>query len=289
MPVFDERQHIEEIVRRVKEYGALVARSPSDSAAHNNRALCLTRLREMPQALDEMREVVGILPNRALYRVNLALYAAYASDFTTAQTEAARAQQMSPLGNLPLAFAQLGLGRLDDARRTWEALGKASPVGASFAASGLGDLAIFSGRYADGIRILEEGAAADRAAGNPDRAAAKLAAVAFAELSRGRKAAAIAAAGRAIGESETMKVRFLAGRIYALHDAAVDPGLRLDRGTRHRHRRRARSRGDRREGVRHPRGDGNEDRHADHPGRPADHSRRRRGLGVHRLTQPQSA
>ena len=200
----------------VKEYGALVARYRSDSAAHNNRALCLTRLREMPQALDEMREVVTILPNRALYRVNLALYAAYATDFTTAQTEAVRAQQMSPLGNLPLAFAQLGQGRLDEARRTWEALGKASPVGASFAASGLGDLAIYSGRYSDAVRILEGGAAADRAAGNPDRAAAKLAAIAFAELSRGRNAAAIAAAGQAIGESETMKVRFLAGRIYAL-------------------------------------------------------------------------
>ena len=74
-----------------------------------------------------------------------------------------------------------------------------------------------------------------------------------------------------------------------LHDAAVDPGLRIDRGARHRHRRRARSRGDRREGVRHPRGDGNEDRHADHPGRPADHGRRRRRRGVHRLTQPQPA
>ncbi len=200
----------------VKEYGALVARYRSDAAAHNNRALCLTRLREMPQALDEMREVVTILPNRALYRVNLALYAAYASDFATAQAEATRAQQLNPLGNLPMAFAQLGQGRLDEARRTWEALAAASPVGASFAASGLGDLAIYSGRYTDAVRILEEGAAADRKAGNPDRAGAKLAAVAFAELSRGRKAAAVAAAGRAIGESETMKVRFLAGRIYAL-------------------------------------------------------------------------
>ena len=136
----------------VKEYGALVARYRSDSAAHNNRALCLTRLREMPRASAERGG--DILPNRALYRVNLALYAAYATDFTTAQTEAVRAQQMSPLGNLPLAFAQLGQGRLDEARRTWGALGKASPVGASFAASGLGDLAIYSGRYSDAVRIL---------------------------------------------------------------------------------------------------------------------------------------
>ena len=162
----------------VKEYGELVARYRSDAAAHNNLALCLTRLRDMPKALDEMREVVAILPNRALYRVNLALYAAYAGDFATAQSEAVRAQQMSPLGHLPLAFAQVGNGRLDEARRTYEAFARVSPLSASFAASGLGDLASYSGRFSEAVRVLEEGAAADRAAANPDRAAAKLAAVA---------------------------------------------------------------------------------------------------------------
>jgi tetratricopeptide (TPR) repeat protein len=199
----------------VKEYGALVARYRSDAAAHNNRALCLTRLREMPKALEEMREVVALVPNRALYRVNLALYAAYATDFATARTEAARAQQLSPLGNLPLAFAEAGLDRVDEARRTYEAFGKTGPVGASFAASGLGDLAIYSGRFSEAVRILEQGAVADRAAGSPDRAAAKLAAIAHAELARGRKAEAVAAAAKALATSQTMKIRFLAGHVYA--------------------------------------------------------------------------
>src|SRR5262249_22454298 len=54
----------------VKEYGSLVARYHADAAAHNNLALCSTRLRDMPQALNEMRQAVSILPNRALYRVN---------------------------------------------------------------------------------------------------------------------------------------------------------------------------------------------------------------------------
>ncbi|HTS78971.1 MAG TPA: protein kinase [Myxococcaceae bacterium] len=206
----------------VKEYGALVARYRSDAAAHNNRALCLTRLREMPKALEEMREVVAILPNRALYRVNLALYAAYASDFPTARTEALRARQLSPLGDLPLAFAALGSGDLDEARRTYEGFAKASPVGASFASSGLGDLAVYAGRFGAAVRILQEGAAADRAAGSPDRAAAKLAAIAHAELARGRKTEAIAAARQALLTSQTIKIRFLAGRIYALTGDASD-------------------------------------------------------------------
>ncbi|MGZ6139864.1 MAG: protein kinase domain-containing protein [Myxococcaceae bacterium] len=185
----------------VKEYGALVSRYRSDAAAHNNRALCLTRLREMPRALDEMREVVALLPNRALYRVNLALYAAYAGDFAMAQSEAARAQQMSPLGHLPVAFAQVGNGRLDEARRTYEAFARVSPLSASFAASGLGDLASYSGRFSEAVRVLEEGAAADRAA-----------------------------ATRALAESQTTKIRFLAGRIFAQAgqtEAARDLAKRL--------------------------------------------------------------
>jgi tetratricopeptide (TPR) repeat protein len=159
--------------------------------------------------------VVAALPNRALYRVNLALYAAYASDFATARTEAERAQQMSPQGNVPLAFAQLGLGELDEAMRTYQAFGKVSRIGASIAASGLGDLALYSGRYAEAVRILEQGAEADRAAGNPDLAAAKLAAIAHAELARGHKTAAVDAAAKALATSQTMKIRFLAGHVYA--------------------------------------------------------------------------
>src|SRR5262249_23938022 len=81
--------------------------------------------------------------------------------------------------------------------------------------SGLGDLAMYSGRFADAVRILESGAAADRAAGNPDRAAAKLAAIAETELMRGHTKEAVAAARQALEASQTMKIRFLVGRVYA--------------------------------------------------------------------------
>lgn len=63
----------------VKEYGELVAKYAADAAAHNNVALCVSQLRDMAKARDEMRQVVAILPKRALYRLNLALYMAYGS------------------------------------------------------------------------------------------------------------------------------------------------------------------------------------------------------------------
>ena len=49
---------------------------------------------------------------------------------------------------------------------------------------------------------------------NPDAAAAKYAAIAYAELMRGQKAAAVAAADKAHGQSKSAKIRFLAARIF---------------------------------------------------------------------------
>jgi tetratricopeptide (TPR) repeat protein len=200
-----------------KEYTDLIARFDGDVLAHNNLALCSAFLRNMPKALKEMRRAVAILPKRALFRINLSLYSSYGGDFQTGEQEARAAQELaSPLSLLPLAFAQAGQERLADAAESYRSLGKVEslgPAAASWEASGLADLAIYEGRFSEAVRILEAGAAADVAAKNADRAAAKLVAVAYAQLSRGRKPAAIAAAERALATSQAVKIRFLAGRI----------------------------------------------------------------------------
>jgi tetratricopeptide (TPR) repeat protein len=199
----------------VKEYSDLVARFAADAAAHNNLALCSTKLRNVPVALEEMRQVVDILPKRALYRVNLALYAAYGGDFQTSEQEARVAEQLgSRWGALALAFAQLGQGQVAQATETYQRLGKVDELGVSQMASGLGDLAIYEGRFSDAVRILEKGAAADGATGNPDRAAAKLAMLARAHVLRGQKKAAVDAAERALAISHAAKIRFLAARVF---------------------------------------------------------------------------
>ncbi len=199
----------------VKEYGALVARFKADAAARNNVALCSTRLRDMNTALAQMREAVAILPNRALYRVNTALYAAYAGDFAAAEAAAIEARALSPFGFVPLAFAQVALGRFDDASATLREFSNVDALGASHAASALGDIASYEGRFDAAVQILTAGVEADIAAGQQDRAAAKLAAIAHAEISRGRDPAAIAAARAALLQSRTAKIRFLAARVFA--------------------------------------------------------------------------
>jgi predicted Zn-dependent protease len=203
----------------IEEYGTLIKQFPADAAAHNNLALCSTQLRDMNRGIEEVRQAAAILPKRALYRLNIALYTTYAGDFQTAEREARSVQELDPSyasGFVALAFAQLGSGQVAQASESYNQLAKLSGVSASNAAAGLGDLAIYEGRFTDAARILEEGAAADLTKKYADKAAAKFAALAYARLLQDQKEAAIQAADSALANSKAVKIRFLAGRVFAL-------------------------------------------------------------------------
>jgi tetratricopeptide (TPR) repeat protein len=198
----------------IKEYGDLIARYSADAPARNNLATCLTYQREMPRAIAEMRHAIQILPKRTLYRVNLALYSAYSSDFKNAEEEALALQGSNVFGSLALAFAQLLQGSVTQATVTYDNLGRISDLGASYRASGLADIALYEGRYSDAARLFAQGAAADVASKDPDRAASKFAALAHTEILRGQPRLAVQAADRALENSKAVKIRFLAGRTF---------------------------------------------------------------------------
>jgi tetratricopeptide (TPR) repeat protein len=82
-------------------------------------------------------------------------------------------------------------------------------------AAGMGDLAVYEGRFSDAVRIFEQGAATDLAAKNVDRAARKLTSMAHAHFMRGDKGQAIAAAEKALMTSNAVPIRFLAARVLA--------------------------------------------------------------------------
>jgi tetratricopeptide (TPR) repeat protein len=196
----------------VKEFGDLVARYAADPAARNNLALCLSFLRQLPRAVEEMRQVIKILPRRT-YRENLALYAAYSGDFVAAEQESRALENPSPDGLLALAFAQLGQSELRQAAATYQAIGKMGGQGPSYQSSGLGDLALYEGRFEDAVRILEVGIAADLKSEDTERAANKFAALAYTQLLRGQPAAARDAAENALAHSDAAGIRFLAARV----------------------------------------------------------------------------
>jgi eukaryotic-like serine/threonine-protein kinase len=198
----------------VDEYGTLLVRYPSDTGAYNNIADCLARLRNLPKAIEEVRRAVNILPKRATYHVNLALYSAYAGDFQTAAKEAATTEQLAPtfvFGFLAQAFASLGQEQLDKSADAYQRIAKIRP---SMAAAGLADLAIYQGRYNEAVKLLEKGASDDVAAHNPDAAADKFSALAHIQVLRGRKAEALAALNTAVDLNKAVRTRFLAARDY---------------------------------------------------------------------------
>ena len=199
----------------VKEYGDLLVQYEADVAARNNLALCSTKLRNMARARDEMTRVVAILPKRSLYRLNASLYSTYAGDFAQGERDALAAQQLGDRWALQaLALAKLGQGDFGAAFAAYESLGR-SGAGPSYTTAGLADIALYQGRFGDAVQLFTDGAAADLEAEEPDRAATKLVGLAYAELSRGRRREAIAAADRAVASSAGVQVRFLAGRTYA--------------------------------------------------------------------------
>jgi eukaryotic-like serine/threonine-protein kinase len=197
----------------IKEYGELIERYSADTVAHNQRALCLGRMRDFRGAMDEMRHNLQILPNHMTYRANLALFAGFAGDFATAEREVRAIQQPTAGALQALPLSLLGQGHLKEAAAAYEKMGTMGAFGESFAAAGLGDLALYEGRFGDAAQIFERAANQALKAKNPDVAATKFAGLAYAQLSRGQNAAAIAAAEQAMSSSKALSVRFLSARI----------------------------------------------------------------------------
>ena len=199
----------------MKEYGELIARYAADVDRPQPACAVLDAAAQHPRrrGRDAGRRQ-DRCPNRATFRDNLALYANYAGDFQTGEKEARTVPQPDAYRPARLAFAQLGQGQMPQAIATYQKLATIGALGASLAASGLGDVAAVEGRFSDAVRILEAGAAADLASKSPDRAAAKFAALAYAQHSRGQKSAAVAAADKALANSKAGTIRFLAARIF---------------------------------------------------------------------------
>jgi len=202
----------------VEEYSALIKRFESDVSAHNNLGACYGYLRNFPKTLEEARRAVEILPKRVVYKFNLAANELLVGDFPASEKEVRAALGMDPSfekGYLILAMAQLAQNQLSKAAETYQQLEKVSATGASFAASGQADLAMYEGRFNDAVRILRAGAASDVAAKQTDRAAGKFAPLAYTYQLLGQKVPAISAAESALANSKDVKTRLLAGLIFA--------------------------------------------------------------------------
>ncbi len=199
----------------VEEYSELMKQYPADNIGQNNLATCYGRLLNMPKAMEEAQRAVQIAPKDVMTYMNFSLYACYATDFQSCERGARETLQLNPAYEeafFALAYAQLGQNQLPQATETYRKLEKVSAWGASLAASGLANLALYQGMLPEAIQILEKGAAADLAAKNPDAAADKFVLLANAKLLRGEKQSGLAAAQSALANSQSAKIRFLVAR-----------------------------------------------------------------------------
>jgi tetratricopeptide (TPR) repeat protein len=200
----------------IEEFTALVKAYPADTAGLANLAFAYFVKRDMANALDWGRRAIEIYPKNVPQRNNFGLIAMYAGDFETGIREQKTVLQMNPkfvLGFVGLALSQLAAGQAPDAIATWNALAAVGPDGASAAAAGLADLALYEGRILDARGILEKAIEADIAARNGEEAARKLTTLAEAFLASGQPAKAAAAADRARGMSKDLAVSVSAARV----------------------------------------------------------------------------
>ncbi len=162
--------------KAIDNYEQLVRLYPADGAGHNNLAIAYFSRLDFRKALEEGGRVRDIYPKKLLYRGNYALYAMYAGDFQTATSTAAEVIKEDPKyfkAYLPLAMSALVTGSTADAGAAYDRMATAGPGGASLAAIGRADLAMYEGRYGDAERILKAGITEDDTAKNTRGMAAK--------------------------------------------------------------------------------------------------------------------
>src|SRR5260370_23260756 len=154
----------------------------------------------MTKALEEQKRAIEIMPQSVQQRSNLSLYALYAGDFDAAAAEAQRVLKENPkfeVGVRTLALAKLAAGHLEEAQKEYGRLNDMSPRGASMAATGLADLAIYEGRLADAVAILHKVIIENQADKDTDSAAFNQATLAEKQIALGKTGEALATAASA--------------------------------------------------------------------------------------------
>jgi tetratricopeptide (TPR) repeat protein/predicted Ser/Thr protein kinase len=206
--------------KAIDEYTALLNQYPYDLAGHTNLALNYFYMRDMAKALSEGQRTTTSLMDRA----NVALYMLYAGDFDAGIKQARAVLKLSPGyvdAYAAVAMGEVGENKVSEAAHTYAEVEKIGPRGASVAAAGLADLALFQGRVADAQNILRRSVPADLARKNEDAASIKLTMLAEADLLAGSKQLALTDAERAMNLNKGARILFSAGRIYTEADQPV--------------------------------------------------------------------
>ena len=213
----------EDYTRALTIYQQLVDRYPADRAALNNLAVTQFRLLQLEEASVTGNRVAQLHP-RASHYSNLALYAMYAGDLSTAREQSARALKLSPqthLAFLPVAVGHAFAERVEDAQQAYAQMAKTGARGAALAAVGFADLSASQGHTAEAIDAISR-ALTNEALGNDTLSAALRLLRAELALQTGDRTLARSEARAAIALDAGLTSVFRAGEILVLSGELAD-------------------------------------------------------------------
>ncbi len=202
--------------KAIDEYSALLKQYPGDYVIHSMLAIAYYYARDMAKAVEEGRLDVKYNPQGVHAHGNMSWYALVVGDLKTAEEESGAALNIQPdyeRAYVTLALTQLAKDQPGLAAETYRKLEALSSYGASLAATGLADLAVYEGRLADAVTILETGITFDLKNSMPLHAADKCIMLAEAYLVQGKKEPALEAADRALKASTEIEILFSAARV----------------------------------------------------------------------------
>jgi len=208
---------IRDFKKAIDEYTALLEQYPGDYVIHAMLAIAYFYARNMPKAFEEGRLDVKYNPQGVHAHGNLSWYALSVGDLKIAEEESRAALKIQPdyeRAFVTLALTQIAKDQPDQAAETYRELKALSSYGASLAAAGLADLAVYEGRLGDAAKIIEEGIAFDLENSLPYHAADKYIMLAQTYLLQEKTELAIEAAGHAVAASDQDEFPFSAALVY---------------------------------------------------------------------------
>jgi len=202
--------------KAVEEFSALVKQYPADSMGLSALAHAYYLRHDMTKAVEVSRKAIEIYPKNVVYRTNASLYALFAGDYDTSEREAQAVLSINPVYEdafTILALCETAKGNFDKAAEHWHKVESLSAGGASSAAGGLADLALYRSDPEQALAALQKGIDGDLVAKSTDAAAKKYVIKAEAELMAGKKAEAMKSVEQGVAMSKA-NVLFAAAHVY---------------------------------------------------------------------------
>ena len=204
--------------KAVEEFSSLVKQYPADSMGLSALAHAYYLQHNMAKAVDASRKAIEIYPKNVVYRTNASLYALFAGDYDTSEREAQAVLQINPVyedAYAILALCNTARGNFDKAVESWHKIESLSAGGASSAAAGMADLALYRSDPEMAITALQKGIDLDTVAKNTDAAGKKYVIMAEAQLMLGKKVEALQSVKKGVSMSKA-NVMFAAAHVYEM-------------------------------------------------------------------------